>query len=364
MHILFTHRTCHSRARSFVTLSTQEGAPDFSEEAVCASLPGARCFEQYEQNFGGKAALAVAIEYAQALGLDRISARVRALASRLRLALTSIEGVKVADVGHELCAIVTFVVRDRDAQIVRSEMHSRGVEACVSMNEGHSCEASAPGTPSMSATAQHWASLPHTASHAARHCAPQFERTRETHDIRTRLEPPKQCPVKFIFDFIQCPLAGQQFFNICELIFLCSYSFHFFFDFFFCLCSYSFKIFRIIYLCSYSFFLPELILHKYSVEGYLSDPLSHGLFLGGDFNLLSGHDSPRSTVTGLLVTKGSGKAGGPRGFSGIRSLLLEVDSEEESPVLLHDLIAQQAQSCNECHTTSRHVQGPKIPRRS
>ena len=33
------------------------------------------------------------------------------------------------------------------------------------------------------------------------------------------------------------------------------------------LCSYSFKFFRIIYFCSYIFFLPELILHKYSVEG-------------------------------------------------------------------------------------------------
>jgi len=133
---LYVRQTFFSQLQPFML--DQEGAPDFSEEAVCASLPGARCFEQYEQNFGGKAALAVAIEYAQALGLDRISARVRALASRLRLALTSIEGVKVADVGHELCAIVTFVVRDRDAQIVRSEMHSRGVEACVSMNEGGS----------------------------------------------------------------------------------------------------------------------------------------------------------------------------------------------------------------------------------
>ena len=61
-----------------------------------------------------------------------------------------------------------------------------------------------------------------------------------------------------------------QFFNFCEFIFLCSYSFHFFLNFF-CLCSYSFKFFRIIYLCSYSFFLPELILHKYSVEGYASN---------------------------------------------------------------------------------------------
>ena len=46
------------------------------------------------------------------------------------------------------------------------------------------------------------------------------------------------------------------------------FSFFEFFLNFFCLCSYSFKNFRIIYLCSYSFFLPELILHHYSVEGY------------------------------------------------------------------------------------------------
>ena len=34
-----------------------------------------------------------------------------------------------------------------------------------------------------------------------------------------------------------------------------------------------FRFFRIIYLCSY-IFLPELILHKYSVEGYLLPVLS------------------------------------------------------------------------------------------
>ena len=57
----------------------------------------------------------------------------------------------------------------------------------------------------------------------------------------------------------------NSFFIICELNFLCSYSFHFFI--FLINCSYSFKIFRIIQLCSYIFFLLELILHKYSVEG-------------------------------------------------------------------------------------------------
>ena len=84
--------------------------------------------------------------------------------------------------------------------------------------------------------------------------------------MRTRLEPPTQCPVKVIFDFIQCPLAGQQFFIICELIFLCSYSF--FFEFFF---AYAVTVSNFSELFIYAatvFFLPELILHKYSVEGY------------------------------------------------------------------------------------------------
>ena len=35
----------------------------------------------------------------------------------------------------------------------------------------------------------------------------------------------KQCQVRFIFDFFQCPLAGQQFLNIFEFSILCSYSF-------------------------------------------------------------------------------------------------------------------------------------------
>ena len=54
--------------------------------------------------------------------------------------------------------------------------------------------------------------------------------------------------------------------NICEFIFLCSYSF---LNFFFAYAVTVSNFFRIFYLCSYIFFfLPELILHKFSVEGY------------------------------------------------------------------------------------------------
>ena len=91
--------------------------------------------------------------------------------------------------------------------------------------------------------------------------------THMTIRLRTRLEPPKQCQVRFIFHFFQRILAGQQFFLICELIFLCSYSFHFFLNFF---SGYAVTVSKFSELFNYAVtvFLPELILHKYSVEGY------------------------------------------------------------------------------------------------
>ena len=75
--------------------------------------------------------------------------------------------------------------------------------------------------------------------------------------------PAKQCEVRFIFDFFQCILAGQQFIQFCELFILCSCSFQFFF-FEDLLVHLQFRKFSEIF----SFAAPELILHEYSVEGY------------------------------------------------------------------------------------------------
>ncbi len=57
------------------------------------------------------------------------------------------------------------------------------------------------------------------------------------------------------------------FLNICELIFLCSYSFHFLNNFFF---AYAVTVsnFSELFIYAATVFLPELILHKYSVEGH------------------------------------------------------------------------------------------------
>ena len=80
--------------------------------------------------------------------------------------------------------------------------------------------------------------------------------------MRTRLEPPKQCQVRFILD-VSAPWQVNSFFNICELIFLCTYSFFFFKKIF---SDYAVTVskFSELFSSAATVFLPELILHKYS----------------------------------------------------------------------------------------------------
>lgn len=113
----------------------QEGALLLSESEM-KLRSDARCFEHYECNFSGKAALTVALEYALGWGMDAIEARVKALAARLRARLREVQGVELTDVGRELCGIVTFAVAGRSPTEAKAALQAAGIEVSASVAAG------------------------------------------------------------------------------------------------------------------------------------------------------------------------------------------------------------------------------------
>jgi len=82
----------------------------------------AKLFENWENYTAGKVALGVAVDYANALGLDKIYARNQYLARPLRDALSQTPGVTVRDLGADPCAIVTFTVNGINANEIKARM--------------------------------------------------------------------------------------------------------------------------------------------------------------------------------------------------------------------------------------------------
>lgn len=72
--------------------------------------PDARRYETWEKNFAAVAGLGAAADYALALGMKAIEARVLAVGDRLRQTLTGVDGVRVHDLGRTRCGIVSFTV--------------------------------------------------------------------------------------------------------------------------------------------------------------------------------------------------------------------------------------------------------------
>ncbi len=94
--------------------------------------PGARRFETWEGNVAAKIGLGVAVDYALAIGLPDIEARVSQLAARLREQLAALPGVAVRDRGRQLCGIVTFTVAGTDAAKLQRHLSAAGVNVSVS----------------------------------------------------------------------------------------------------------------------------------------------------------------------------------------------------------------------------------------
>ena len=92
----------------------------------------ARRFENWESYIAGRLGLGAAAEYATAIGLEPIWARVTALAEALRRALGDIPGVTVRDLGHERCGIVTFTTEGLPAQELRKTLAAAKINVTTS----------------------------------------------------------------------------------------------------------------------------------------------------------------------------------------------------------------------------------------
>jgi len=84
-------------------------AADWSAIETYTMRPDARRFEAFESSAAIALGLGVAADYATAVGLARIEARVQKLAARMRKKLEEIEGIKVIDTGTIRSGIVLFI---------------------------------------------------------------------------------------------------------------------------------------------------------------------------------------------------------------------------------------------------------------
>jgi cysteine desulfurase / selenocysteine lyase len=93
-------------------------------------------FEVWEANYAARLGFGAAVDYALALGLERIWARVHGLGEALRQRLGAVPGVTVHDLGAVRSGIVSFAVRDRGAAAVKSALRAASINVHVSPARG------------------------------------------------------------------------------------------------------------------------------------------------------------------------------------------------------------------------------------
>jgi selenocysteine lyase/cysteine desulfurase len=106
-------------------------AADWTAPGEFEIRPDARRFETWEGNVAGKIGLGVAVDYALALGITAIEARVTALADRLRERLAELPGATVHDRGERRCGIVTFTLGGVPSLRVRDELRAVGINTSI-----------------------------------------------------------------------------------------------------------------------------------------------------------------------------------------------------------------------------------------
>ncbi|TNC67208.1 aminotransferase class V-fold PLP-dependent enzyme [Rubellimicrobium roseum] len=116
----------------------------------------ARRFETWENNYAARLGLGRAIEYALNLGLGKIEERCRTLSAQLRDGLRTIPGVTVQDLGQNPASIVTFSIKDHDAESVRATLSHSGFNVSVSYPSSTLLDAQARHLPALIRASPHY----------------------------------------------------------------------------------------------------------------------------------------------------------------------------------------------------------------
>ncbi len=86
----------------------------------------ARRFENWENAYALRAGLGAAVDYADAIGIDAIEARVRHLADHTRALIGTASGLDVRDNGSDRCGIVSLEAKGQDADKLVAAMGEKG----------------------------------------------------------------------------------------------------------------------------------------------------------------------------------------------------------------------------------------------
>jgi selenocysteine lyase/cysteine desulfurase len=106
----------------------------------------ARRFETWERYLAGQLGLGVAAEYALALGLDAVEARVIELGERLRARLAEVPGVTVRDRGARRGGAVTFTREGHPASEIQQLLDTERINVSVTQSDQYRYDAE-PGGP-------------------------------------------------------------------------------------------------------------------------------------------------------------------------------------------------------------------------
>jgi selenocysteine lyase/cysteine desulfurase len=93
--------------------------------------PDARRFENWESFVAGRLGLGAAVDYALAIGTDRIQAMVQRVGEELRARLTELPALTVYDKGSRRCGIVSFRHARIDATTIRDGLRAKGINVSV-----------------------------------------------------------------------------------------------------------------------------------------------------------------------------------------------------------------------------------------